>query len=248
MAFSLLMHLFVFYSISLLLLFHVQKSQVAKIEILEVRLAQPESSQELLNSRAYAQFKVAQAPIKNPLNNIARPPAPIVEQAPPVTGDVAGIAFPGAVATPFSGQIRSNNSLFQALSARQDAARTYYQQAMEAQARQQSEQQAQLMMQQLQQLLARLLDVDPVVTGRCVLAESLDAVNNILKCDSSALYGELLKDEETVAEMLLALRGMGRMFNGFSAEIHAGKLSITLINEDWGTRKNPSTQTPNKIQ
>lgn len=247
MAFSLLTHMLVLFSFGLLLQFHATIPE-RKVENLEVRLSQllppkvqPKPAKQLLATPAPAQFKVAQVPVQKTPDNIAKPPAPIVEQAPPATGEVEGVAFPSAVATPFPGQIRSSNPFLSARTSQQDAQRTYYQQAMEAQARQRSEMQAQLMIQQLQQMLTKTLDVEPPVKGKCMLVESDGGISNRLKCDSSALYEVLYKEQKDVAGILNALRGMGRVFNGFTAEIRKDKPAITLIIEELSTNKHKET-------
>jgi len=231
-----LVHLLVFYSIGLLLQFHMPKPQEAKVEILEVSLAQPdpvnsqtESSKVLLTSKSPAQFKVSQSTVKTTPEHIPKPNAPI-DQATATTGEVEGVAFPSAVPTPSQGGRRSNSSLFQARPLQQDAARTYYQQAMETQARQQSEQQAQIIILQLQQVLVKQLDVQPLVTGSCKLVESEGGVNSRLKCDSSALYEVISGEKQNITAMLNALRGLGQTYTGFSAEINADKPSVRLLN------------------
>lgn len=229
MVVSVLLHLLVFYCFGLSLQPHATKPKERPVANLEVRLIQSlppnmpaKPGKKLPVTSAPAQFKVAQPVVQNPPDSV-QPPAPAAE--------VAGVAFPGAVATPWPSQARADNSVFRTRSAQQDAARTYHQQAMEAQARQQSEQRAQLMIPQLQQLLASRLDVQPAVTGKCMLAEKDGVVNNRLVCDSPALHQLLHKDEKNVAGMLIALRGMGKMLNGFSAEIHADRLGIILVEQ-----------------
>jgi hypothetical protein len=244
---SLLTHILVFFSFGLLLQLHATIPK-SKVKNLEVRLVQPlppkvqpKPAKQLLTTSAPAQFKITQVPVQKTPDIIAKPPAPAVALAPPATGEVEGIAFPGAVATPFPGQIRSSNPFLNARTSQQNAARTYYQQAMEAQARQRTEFQVQLMVQQLQQVLNKALDAEPLVTGKCMLVESAGDSGNRLKCDSSALYERLHKEQKEVAGMLIALRGMGRVLNGFTAEKQAGKLGITLINED-GSKANKSLE------
>lgn len=236
MVISVLVHLFVFFSFGLLLQLHTPLPEARKTKNLEVRLTQslppkiqPKPGRKLLTIPAPAQIKVAQPTVQNPPDGVQQLSAQVVQQSPTPAAEVAGVGFPSAVATPWSGRIRADNSLFRARSSQQDAARTYYQQSMEAQARQQSEQQAQFMMMQLQQFLATRLDVRPVATGKCLLARIDGIVNNRLVCDSPALYEVLYKDEQNVAGMLLALRGMGKMLNGFSAELRAERLGILLI-------------------
>jgi len=148
--------------------------------------------------------------------------------------------LPPKVQTKPAKQLLSTN----ARAAQQDAARTYYLQAMEAQAKQRSEMQAQLMIKQLQQMLAKRLDVEPLVTGKCILVETDSGVSTRLKCDSSALYEVIYKDLKDVAEMLIVLRGTGRMFNGFTAEIRKDKPAITLISQELSTNSNKETLQP----
>jgi hypothetical protein len=112
-----------------------------------------------------------------------------------------------------------------------DAERTYSQPGIEPQARQHSEIQVQLMIQQLQQMLTKRLNVIPLVSGKCVLVESNEGANNKLRCDSSALHEVLYKDQQKVAEMLITLRDMGRMLNGFSVEIRNEKPLVTMSYE-----------------
>lgn len=236
-AFSLLIHVFAFFSLSFFLQFHLLIPVKNKTGKLEVRLAQTRpskvqhrSTHKLLSTAKPSPFKVKQAPIQNP--PVIAPPEPVVEHAPQTIEGVAGIAFPGSIATPFPGQGRSNNSLFQPRIAQQNAAQTYLQQAMEAQARQRSEQQAQLLLQQLHQMLTKLLDAQAAVSGKCVLAESGESQKNILKCDSTALHEALNRDQQNVAWMLITLRGMGSNINGFSVERSPDKSGILFIHEE----------------
>jgi hypothetical protein len=235
---SLLLHFFVFFSLSLLLKMNTPAAKNPRVNILEVRFSHPAPPQsqprpvnQLLTTAKPAPYKVDQAnisktPLPLPAETVIEQPAPAVE----------GVAFPAAIATPFQGQARSRNPFsLRAQDAQQNAARTYYQQTMAAQARQHTEFQAQLIVQQLQQILGKALDVEPLVTGKCMLVESAGDLSNRLKCDSSALYELLHKEQKDVAGMLIALRGMGRILNGFSAEKQAGKLGITLINEEGST-------------
>lgn len=220
---SLLVHVLVIFSFGLWLHFQPAKPKERNAYNLEVKLAQPlpiktqpKPSQKLLTTPTPAQIKIAQIPNKNLLENVRQP-----------TTEVTGIAFPSAVAIPSQGQ--SHASLFRSRSSQQDATRTYYQQTMESQARQQSEQQAQLIIMQLQKLLAERLDIQPAVTGKCMLAEVDGGDRYRLFCESPAMYEVLSRDEKNVMEMLLTLRGMGRMFKGFSSAIHADRLEIILI-------------------
>lgn len=237
MVISVLLHLLVFFCFGLLLQLHATKPKERSAANLEVRLIQSlppnmpaKPGKKLLVTSAPAQLKVTQPAVQNPPDS-AQPSARVAEQTPAPAAEVAGVAFPGAVATPWPSQLRADNSVFRARSAQQDAARAYHQQAMEAQVRQQSEQRAQLMIQQLQQLLANRLDVQPAVTGKCMLAEKDGVVSNRLVCDSPALHQLLYKDEKNVTGMLIALRGIGRMLNGFSAEIHADRFGIILVEQ-----------------
>lgn len=54
-------------------------------------------------------------------------------------------------------------------------------------------------------------------------------IDSRLICDSPALYKVLYKDEKNVAWMLLALRGMGEMLDGFYAGLCAERPGILLI-------------------
>lgn len=235
MVISVLLHLLVFFCFGLLLELHATKPKEMSVGNLEVRLIQslPQNmpakpGKKLLVTSAPAQFKVAQPAVPNPPDSV-QPSAQVAEQTPAPAAEVAGVTFPGTVATPWPGQNRANNSIFHSRSLQPDAARIAYQQVMEAQARRLSEQQAQLMIQQLHQLLAKRLDVQPVVTGKCALAGTDGVAASQLVCDSPALHDALIKDEKVVTEMLAALRGMGKMLNGFSAEMRAGKPEIILI-------------------
>lgn len=231
MAFSLLVHLLVLILLSLLLQHHTTVTQKGRgATTLEVRFAQlvpikqTHPSKKMLTVPAPAPFKIAQASAQDP---VLPPSARVVDQ--PNTSQVAGIAFPGAATTPWPGNNRPMSSLFNIRPPQLDAERIYYQQAMEAQARQQTEQQAQLMIQRLQQLLVRLLNVNPVVQGKCMLAETDGVIDNRLGCDSSALHELLHKDEMNVIAMLIATRNMGKMLIGFAAEHRAEELGIILI-------------------
>ena len=235
---SLVAHLLVFYSIGLLLQFHPPKPPETKMEVLQVKLAlpqpappHPESGKRLLTSKSPAQFKVTQTNAKTPLKEAPNIPAAAAKQAPPATKEVAGIAFPGAITTPWQGQARLNISPFQARQPQQDLAQMQYQQAMEAQARQRAASQAQIIILQLQQTLVKQLDVQPRVSGNCKLEENPGGVNNRLKCDSGALYEVISGEQNNITEMLMTLRGLGQTFSGFSAEINADKPSVELIIE-----------------
>lgn len=235
MAISLLLHLLVIFSFDLLPRPHTVVPKEETVSSLNVRLAQlppkikqPKPNRKLLAARTPAQNKIPQAPIQDTPVSAPQTITQVVEKSPPHADDVTGVSFPSAVATPWPIQDRANNSIFHARSSQQDAARIAYQQAMGAQARQRSEQQAQHMMVQLHQLLVKLLDAEPDVTGKCALAGTDGVLANQLVCDAPALHEVLSKDEKAVAVMLIALRGMGKMLNGFSAEIRADKPEIIL--------------------
>ncbi len=203
---------------------------------LQVRLTQPRPPiaqttprKKLLTTPINDSFKVAEAPVQKPPVAAPMPPAPVVEPEPPSAEQITGIALPGSIPTPFPVQGRANNSLFHPRSAQQDAARAYYQQVQEARERQRTEFQAQIMMQNLHQMLVKILDVQPLVSGKCELVESDNVQSHRLKCDSSALYESISNDQKNVVDLLTALRGMGRNFNGFSAGEEAGKPRISLI-------------------
>lgn len=235
MAVSVLAHLFVFFCFGLLTLRHTALPKETTVSSLNVRLAQqsskiepPKPVKKLQSARTPAQYKFAQAVIQNPPASVPQPTARAVKKLPTPADSITGVAFPGSVATPWSGQPGASNSIFHAPSLQQDAARIAYQQAIDAQAMQQSEQHAQHIMVQLHQLLSRLLDVHPVATGTCALAGTDRAVVKHLVCVSPALNEALSKDEKTVAGMLAALRETGKMLNGFSVEMRADKPEIML--------------------
>ena len=109
-----------------------------------------------------------------------------------------------------------------------------------------SERQAQLMIMQLHQLLFRKLNIQQPEPGTCILVETTGDKNQ-LKCDSPALDEILYKDKKTIADILITLREMGRMFTGFSAETHTGKISINLISNIPVERADATSQnSPNK--
>ncbi|MDH4233563.1 MAG: hypothetical protein OEV15_00300 [Gallionella sp.] len=238
MTLSLLAHALVFFAFDLLLRLDTTIAKQRIAGSLEVRLSQAfppkaetESGNKLLTSSAPAPIKIARPKVKKTPVRAPKPAAQIVEQSLALESEVGGIAFPSAVATPLPGQPRMGNPFFQLRSAQQNAAQTYQQQAMEAQARMQSAQHAQIVIVQLQQLLAKQLDVQPAVAGKCMLAETGSDTSDLLVCDSPALYEVINKDEKTVAAMLSALREMGSLLRGFSAEIHADRLGITLVEQ-----------------
>lgn len=217
MGVSLLAHLLVFFSPEFFIDEKISVAKIGKAGILEVRINWPLTKHEkLLTTTTPAAFKITQPKIKKNQDSVPH-------SSPSV---VTGVKFPGAASTRWPGQI---SSLFGTGASR--SAQTYYQQTMEAQARQQSEQRAQIIMQQLQQMLGTRLNIYPAVTGKCVLAET-GVANNHLVCDSQAMSDLLRTDENRVVGMLLALRGMGKTLNGFSAKTRAEGLGIILINEE----------------
>ena len=238
MAISLLAHVLAFFSLGLVLRLDTNIAKQRIVGKLEARLsqslpskAQPAPGKKLLASPAPAPLKIAQSNIKSPSDSVLQPPAQAIEQAPLPKSEVGGVAFPSVVATPWMGKIRPNNPFIQSHSSQQDAARTYQQQAAEAQARLQSAQRAQVVILQLQQLLAKRLDVQPVVTGKCMLAGPGADTNDLLVCDSPALYEAINKDEKIVAQMLIALRDTESLLRGFSVEIHADRIGIILVEQ-----------------
>ncbi len=240
MAISLLLHLLVIFAFDLLPRSHALLPKVITVSSLDVRLAQlppkikqPRPSKKLLTSRAPAQHKIPQAPIQDKPVSVTQPTAQAMEKSPPPADGATGLAFPSAISIPWPIQNHVNNSIFHARSLQQDAARIAYQQAMEAQARQQSEQQGQHLVVQLHQLLAKLLEAEPDVTGKCALAGADGVLANQLVCDSPALHEALSKDEKTVAEMLVALSGTGKMLNGFSAEMRTDRPEIILTYKEY---------------
>jgi len=244
LALSLLIHILVLLFFGIFLTFHPVAPAERTMKNLEVRLTPPSPAKvqakpgnDLLATRSAAPFKIARAKEKEPPDNKPDTVAKIVAPAPPATDEVKGVDFPGTTITPRSDQTQTNHPLFQARVPRQDTARISQQQALEAQTRQQNEQQTQILILQLQQLLGKILEGQQGVSGKCVLNEPAGGVNHIFKCNSSALYETLYNNEMMVADMLLALRGKGQMFNGFSAETSSGKLSIKLIEENSGARQ-----------
>ena len=231
---SMLLHLLVFFSFSLLLQINASKPEKAKSEKLEVSFAPParphppaKYSKQILTTTSLAPFDVDQANIKKSPQALTT--VPVIAQPAPVTETVEGVAFPGAIASPFPGQARNSNPFsMQARGAQQEAARAYYQQAMEAQARQRAEFQAQLMMQQLRQLLAKQLEAEPSAAGKCLFVEADDHVNHRLKCDSSALYEVLHDEQKNIAGLMVALRGTGRAITGFTIESRNNNSIISI--------------------
>jgi hypothetical protein len=239
-ALSLLSHLLIFFSINIYLQFHPTIPKEKKVEQLEVRFAQPvppkpqpAPEKKLLTTTTPAPFKVAQVPVEKLPVIAPTPLAPVVEQVPPATEVITGVALPGAIPTPFPGQSRAINPFTNPRSAQQDAAQTYYQQAMEVQARERNEYQARVIEMQLQQTLAKVLDVDPLVSGKCVLAEPSNGESDSFKCSSGALYETISNNQRNIAGMLNALRGLGHSYNGFSAEKAGQKVNISLTRENF---------------
>ena len=241
MAFSMLFHLLVILLIGLFL--QPPTPVLKQIETLEVRLspaippkAQHQEKLAVLTSKAPVPFKIEQADKK-----IQETPSPIpnpeIEPPSPPGNEIKGIAMPGAIALPWQGQAKSVNSPFHLQPSQQDIARNYYQKAMELQARRQTEQQAQIIIQQLHQLLARQLHVEPAVTGTCELVEYNAGNSHKLSCGTSALYEVLYKDQNTITAMLIALRGLGHEYSGFSVESNSDKLQIKLLPNDSGTNR-----------
>ena len=229
---SVLLHLFVFFSLSYLLRLHINTPAIAPVDVLEVRfsplqqnVAQPKVEKRVLTRDVNPQFKITQPDAKKIVEHVPQPPVPVTEAVTPPT---QGIALPGAIAMPWQLPGRSNNSAFHPPPSQQNAERTYYQQAMEAQARQRNEYQARLIMQQLQQLLARVLDVKPAVEGTCNIGEVTAGTNPQLECDSPALYEVIAKTQMDVIGMMLVLRGIGTNITGFTAEVQANSLRILL--------------------
>lgn len=206
------------------------------VSVLEVRFSQlhqtvalPKLEKHLLTREVNPQFTITQPETKKIADRVPQPPVPLNETPPP---PMQGVALPGAIAMPWQLPGRSSNSAFHPVSPQQNAERNYYQQAMEAQARQRNEYQSHLIMQQLQQLLASVLDVKPAVEGTCNIGDVAAGTNPQLECDSPALYEVISKTQMDAIGMMLALRGMGTRINGFTAKIQAAKLLIMLNNED----------------
>lgn len=234
-AISLLAHVLVFFFFGLLprLDTSIAKQKIAGTLDVRLSLTPPSKSRplpgnKLLASPAPARPKIAQTNIKSPPDIAPQPSTQPVEQA-PSQGKTGGIAFPGAVATPFPAKTSSSNPFFQSRPPRQDIARTYHQQSMEAQASEQSAQRTHAVIQQMLQLLYRRLGVQPAVSGKCMLAGQGPDTNGRLVCDSAALHEVINEDEKAVAAMLAALREMGSLLSGFSAEIRAGQLTIIFV-------------------
>lgn len=243
MAFSLLVHWLVLYSLTGWLL--PRPIQPGK-DSLEVRLAlRPQTGkapvpnarqdERLLAGQPSPEFEIAtpvQEVVKPP---IEQPPAPpddtatipvAAEPAPASTppGEAAGVSIPGAVASPWGGPVRPANQL-----RRQD----YYRQMMESKARQQFEQQTQLLIGQLHRLLGeRIRAQGGDVEGKCELAGLADSRDKRLVCEPSSLEALLKSDEKGVVEMLLVLRARGKMFDGFSAAFRDEQLNLKLHVEE----------------
>jgi len=232
-AFSIFAHVLALFLLSLLVSLRSHLAQISQVDVFEVRLSppataklKPETGQKLLAVKTTAQLKISQTEKKLLPDKRSKLAPPVQEKSPANSGEVAGVTFPAAAAPSFQVGQRSINSLFHAPTTQQNSARIYYQQVMEAQARQQTEFQTQLIVQHLQQLLSQELNIKPAVFGKCNLNE-----DNKLMCDSPALYQAIAKNEMNIAQMIIALRGMGKAINGFSADNRADGLSINLINE-----------------
>jgi hypothetical protein len=200
--YSMLAHTVVFLLFNLFLQLQTTIPKENKVNILEVRLTQSSLQ------------KYQTKPILISLD-IAEPAQPIISQ------NVAQKSQNTTTATTLDTRQAGQASEYPPV-------RTYHPQEKAALANHHSEIQAQLMIQQLQQMLAKRLDVIPLVFGKCVLVESEDDATNKLKCDSSALHEVIYKEQQNVAEALIALRETGRLFNGFSVEIHHEKPIVTL--------------------
>ena len=240
MATSMLMHLLIFFSINIYLQFHPVTPKEKKVEQLEVRFAQPVTpkpqpapEKKLLSTTTPTPFKVAQVPVEKPPEKTPTPPAPVVEQAPPANEPITGIAMPSSIPTPFPGQSRAINPFINPRPAQQDTARTYYQQAMETQARERNEYQARVIEMQLQQILAKVLDVRPLVSGKCVLVESSSGKSDSFKCNSGTLFETISNNQRDIAGKLNILRGLGHAYSGFTAEKNGQKVNISLIRENF---------------
>ena len=123
-----------------------------------------------------------------------------------------------------------NNSLI-SNTLRQEVLHAPHQLKKAEKTRQQSSRQTQLLALQLKQLLAKVLDVQPVATGKCLLVISDAVASGRMKCDSSALYEVISNNQKDMVKMLTELRDMGRPFNGFSSEVRKDKLIVNLIEE-----------------
>lgn len=222
-----LLHLFAFFSLTLLLQQHIKAPVSQRVDTLEVRFSQqlpPKINQHLLTRDTPAPFKATQAEAKK-IPDTPKPPPPVNATPAPAT---YGVAMSGAITLPWQMPPHPNNSIPHPAASQQNAERMYYQQAMEAQARQRSEYQSQIMMQQLQQLLAKRLEEHPLVTGKCVLDETSSSASNKLLCDSSALYEVFYKDQQSMSGMIITLRQLGRRINGFTVVNHNNEPVIIL--------------------
>ena len=213
---------------------HLKPTIARRVDVLEVRFSPPppkplpKLDKHLLTREINTQFKVTQVTVQH-APEIAPPPSlPITE---PTATTTQGIAMTGAITMPWQLPGRSNNSPFHPPSAQQNAEQNYYQQAMQAQARQRNEDQSRQRIQQLQQLLTNILDVKPAVSGKCSLDNAAAGAQLQLKCNSPALYEVISKNQMDLVGMLVALRSMGRLINGFSVEPQAEKLHIFLTKD-----------------
>ena len=233
---SLLLHLLVFFLISLLLQLKTHPPKQAKSNILEVKFTQatpvqsrPNPSKQVLTASKLAPLKVAQKNSEKPAKSLVNDQIMIQPDA--ADEPVEGIAFPRAIATPFSGQTRTKNPFSPPTrGGQQHAAQAYNKQREESQARQRTEQHAQLLVMQLNQILSKRLQSNPDATGQCTLIDSA-TTSTKLTCNSPALYQALSQDETTVVGILSVLSHMGQISYGFSATRRNENLSITLINE-----------------
>lgn len=91
-----------------------------------------------------------------------------------------------------------------------------------------SKQKRQVLTLQLKHLLAKLLDVDPIVTGSCFFIKAEENDNHRLKCDSSALYEVLYKNQRQIAAALIDLHETDLTTSGFSAELVSSKIKIKI--------------------
>lgn len=234
---SMLFHLFVFVSVSMYLKANPNIPKEKKFQQLEVRFSRPAPPRE----QAFTEKKVLTVTTPSPIK-VEQPPIKITPTSPPLPSSLAatasaaneeikGIEIPSSVPTPFQGLGRSQSSFLAPRSAQQDQARAHYQQLMEEQARQRNEFQAQSMTLHLQQLLAKTLDVQPLVKGRCKMVLPDNSENLRLQCDSSALYETISINEKSVLGLLIELRRLGRNYSGFSAEIQSGKPTVNLLNQ-----------------
>jgi hypothetical protein len=222
------MHLFAFYSFNLLQQLPISTPITARNNILKVRISPPRLptartalNKQLLTLDEYAQFKVA-ADVTAKLAD-HRLPLPATEAA---NSQTKGVAFPGAITMPWQTPTRSNNSSFHSRPSQQPVTQRHYQNEMVIQESHRTEQQTQLLINQFQQILIKLVDSKSELSGSCVLTEYGDGVT--LDCDSPELFTTLQKDQKKITGMLLALRGMGRIYSGFSVTKRNNIFGISL--------------------